>query len=89
MNPHEQPRRRPGRPRPRETIERDRLVLNLVARADEGCTSREIADAIGIDRRRAHLSLRRLRSLGLVERSGRRRGRAPLWTAPVRFGPEG
>lgn len=61
----EQKRRPRGRPRPQETIERDRRVLEQL-RAHGPQSRNDLADALGESRSLVWLSLNRLRNDGLV-----------------------
>lgn len=58
-----------GRPRPNETVERDKQVLTHLQGA--GAQSRaQIAEATGLDGKQVYLSLYRLHRDGLIQRVG-------------------
>ena len=73
-----------GRPRPAETIERDRAILDLLKDHPDGLTRNAIAEAMGIEKVKAYLSLDRLRKQGLAEKTKPETSNADrdtLWTA--------
>lgn len=74
--------RRRGRPRPQETIDRDRAVLKYLT--EHGSASRnEVADALGQEKSKIWLSLDRLRRDGLVRLCGPAGGPDAVWTTAV------
>lgn len=56
-----------GRPRPPETIERDRAVLELLKDNPHGLSRNDIAEAMDLNKSRTYLSLDRLRRDGLAK----------------------
>jgi predicted ArsR family transcriptional regulator len=79
MNTDDTPRR--GRPRPEDTIERDRQVLDLLI--EEGPLPRnQIADRLGTTHTLAYLALTRLRNRGLVKRCLEQDG-SSIWSTGV------
>jgi predicted ArsR family transcriptional regulator len=61
------PQRPPrGRPRPAETIERDRKILALLKSNPDGMARNVIAEEMGLNKSRTYLSLDRLRRQGLA-----------------------
>jgi DNA-binding Lrp family transcriptional regulator len=56
--------RRRGRPRPAETIERDRRILEMLRDNPDGLTRNQIAEEMGLNTSRAYLALDRLRRDG-------------------------
>lgn len=60
--------RRPGRPRPVETIERDEQVYQLIAGGTG--SRRALAAATGLDRPTVALSVQRLKHAGRVKKCG-------------------
>lgn len=71
-----------GRPRPQETIDRDRRVLASL-RAQGPQTRNQLADRLGEGRSRIWLSLDRLRRDGLVKLCGPQGGPDARWTREV------
>lgn len=72
-------KRRRGRPRPDETIERDEKVLKLLQ--EQGAQTRnDIAEALGMGTTIAYLSLDRLRRQGKVRKCAGT-GASTLWTS--------
>ena len=57
-----------GRPRPQDTIERDKKVYDALLAHGKPATRNEVAEMAGIKSSFAYLSLIRLRSDGLVQR---------------------
>lgn len=64
MTAQERPTR--GRPRPAETIERDRTILKMLRDNPDGLLRNDIAERMGLNKSRTYLSLDRLRRQGLV-----------------------
>ncbi|MFH8805303.1 winged helix-turn-helix transcriptional regulator [Streptomyces sp. NPDC017936] len=58
-----------GRPRPQETIERDRQILDLLKDNPGGLTRNDIAEMMGLEKVKTYLSLDRLRRDGLAQKS--------------------
>lgn len=76
---HKRPR---GRPRPQETIARDRAILEHLN--EHGPTSRNaVAEALGLSKTVAYLSLDRLRRAGLTRLCGPAGGPDAVWTTEV------
>lgn len=85
MNAQEIKRPR-GRPRPAETVERDRRILAYLAKGgpDGGPKSRnQIAEDLGLDKTIVYLSLARLRRKDLVCTCSDTAGPGTLWSADV------
>lgn len=57
-----------GRPRPAETIERDRKILALLQASPDGMQRNDIAEEMGLNKSVTYLSLDRLRRQGLAEK---------------------
>lgn len=72
---------RRGRPRPQSTIDRDQQVLGALTA--DGKTREDLVTTTGLTKTQVYLSLYRLRTQGLVERS--RDGGKHVWkqTAPA------
>lgn len=71
-----------GRPRPAETIQRDREILALLEANPEGLTRNEVADWMGLNTSRAYLSLDRLRRQGKaakIKAEGSQADKDTLW----------
>lgn len=80
----EQTTRPRGRPRPQETIDRDRRILEHLKESGP-LTRNQIADALGEERSKTWLSLNRLRKEDLVRTCTAKGGGADmLWTTEVR-----
>jgi hypothetical protein len=80
------PQRPPrGRPRPAETIERDRKILALLqAATPDGLARNDIAQQMGLNKSVTYLSLDRLRRQGLAEKitpEGSQADKDALWVA--------
>lgn len=67
-NATEATRRRRGRPRPQETIERDEQVHATIAGSGAGLTREEIAANTGLSSKLVYMSLYRLRTAGRIAR---------------------
>ena len=81
MNTTENKRPR-GRPRPAETIERDRKILaHLDANGPQ--TRNALADTLGLDKTKTYLALDRLRREGRVKLCGPQGGPEARWTTEV------
>jgi predicted ArsR family transcriptional regulator len=81
MSVTEQKRPR-GRPRPQETIERDRRILEYLRR--EGPQSRNaLAEALGEEKSKVWLALDRLRKDDLVQLCDGVKGVEAVWTTAV------
>lgn len=79
---NDQVKRPRGRPRPQETIKRDARVLALLN--EKGPQSRnEVAEALGLEKVLAYLSLDRLRRDGKVRTCADARPGSTLWSANV------
>lgn len=79
MNDTKRPR---GRPRPQETIERDRKILKVLR--DSGPRSRnQLAEELGEEKVKVWLALDRLRRDGLVRTCAKTSGAGLLWSAEV------
>lgn len=77
---NDQVKRPRGRPRPQETIDRDRAVLDILSR--EGAQTRnELAERLGLPPVKVYLSLTRLRSEGLVRTCTSASPGYTLWSA--------
>ncbi len=75
--------RRPrGRPRPQETIDRDRRVLAYL-RQEGPQTRNALAETLGEEKSKVWLSLDRLRRDGLVQYCEGGSGTAGIWTTEV------
>jgi transposase len=73
-----------GRPRPAETIERDRRIRELLQENPDGLTRNEIAERMGLNKSRTYLSLDRLRRDGLAQKispEGSNADKDTLWVA--------
>lgn len=73
-----------GRPRPAETIQRDRDVLDLLRDNPDGLTRNEVAEAMRLNTSRTYLSLNRLRVNGKVIKTSPETSQADkdtLWIA--------
>ncbi|MFD8226913.1 winged helix-turn-helix transcriptional regulator [Streptomyces massasporeus] len=79
------PQRPPrGRPRPAETIERDRKILDLLKANPDGMARNVIAKEMGLNKSVTYLSLDRLRRQGLAEKispEGSQADKDTLWVA--------
>ena len=79
------PQRPPrGRPRPAETIERDRKILALLQSNPDGMQRNDIAEEMGLNKSVTYLSLDRLRRQGLAEKispEGSQADKDTLWVA--------
>jgi predicted ArsR family transcriptional regulator len=75
--------RRPrGRPRPQETIDRDQAILAYLT--EHGPTTRNaVAEALGLSKTVAYLSLDRLRREGRTRLCGPAGGPDAVWTTEV------
>ena len=71
-----------GRPRPQETIERDRMILSLL-RTDGPKPRNAIAEELGLDKTIVYLALDRLRRAGLVRICADTAGPGAVWSADV------
>jgi uncharacterized membrane protein len=73
-----------GRPRPAETIERDRKILELLRDHPDGLARNDIAEMMNLDRIKTWLALDRLRKEGLADKTnpeGSRADKDTLWVA--------
>lgn len=71
-----------GRPRPPETIARDRAILEYLKR--NGATTRNtLAEALGLGKTITYLALNRLRLEGTVRLCGPAGGPDAVWTTEV------
>lgn len=69
-----------GRPRPQETIERDRMILTLLQ--DLGPKTRNaISEGLGLEVTKVYLALDRLRREGKVRICANTAGPGAVWTA--------
>lgn len=71
-----------GRPRPKETVERDEAILRYL-RQNGPQTNNAIMEHFGLPRMVAWLSLDRLRKQGLVRTCAQQGGPGVLWSADV------
>jgi transposase len=73
-----------GRPRPAETIERDRKILSLLRDNPDGLARNDIAEMMGLNKSVTYLSLDRLRRDGLAKKvspEGSQADKDTLWVA--------
>lgn len=73
-----------GRPRPEETILRDRAVLRLLLDHPDGLTRNTVAEAMDLNKSKTYLSLDRLRRRGLADKDspeGSNADKDTLWRA--------
>lgn len=78
----QRPRR--GRPRPAETIERDRKILGLLKANPDGMARNAIAEEMGLEPVKTWLALDRLRGQGLAKKihaEGSQADKDALWVA--------
>lgn len=80
--PETQKKRPRGRPRPQETIERDKAIMEYLA--EHGPQTRNhLAMALLLDKTVTYLALSRLRDEGKVKLCGPQGGPEARWTAEV------
>lgn len=78
----QRPRR--GRPRPAETIERDRKILAMLRASPDGLSRNAIAEEMGLEPVKTWLALNRLRQQGLAKKinaEGSQADKDALWVA--------
>jgi uncharacterized membrane protein len=75
--------RRPrGRPRPPETVERDRRILDCL-RAGGAKSRNQLAEELELDKTIVYLALDRLRRQGLIRICADTAGPGAVWSAEV------
>jgi uncharacterized membrane protein len=75
-----QERRPRGRPRPNETLLRDRLILDCLTEHGPA-TRNQLAEGLGLDKTKTYLALSRLRAAGLIRKCVDKTTNAVVWSA--------